>query len=137
MCIFCLEARSPESANGFLGASWPYNGRVIVSNDFMYAVPGYGPQVFPYVLVISRRHFDSLARSTRPERIAIIDILEHLRTMPMFSTSRLCVFEHGGCTTDTHSCLEHFHLHVVDASIDLSGHLCAEYKCEPITITSH
>src|ERR1017187_4660666 len=115
MCIFCLEAHNPLSAKAFLGDDWPYQGRVLSSNEYMYAVPGYGPQVFPYVLVISRRHFSSLSEADPPELTAIFDIICDLRRVGVIPAGPVCVFEHGGCSpVQTQSCIDHFHLHLID-----------------------
>src|ERR1035441_3956898 len=118
MCVFCLEGQDPEFANIFLGDDWPYKGRVLVSNERMYAIPGYGPQVFPYVLIVSRRHFSSLAESDSSERESLFRVLSRLRMLRIFGPRPLCVFEHGGCGGSTQSCIDHFHLHVVDGSLN-------------------
>ena len=136
MCIFCLEANNPMLAKAFLGDSWPYESRVLFSNDHMYAVPGYGPEVFPYVLIISRRHFSSLSGASPLERAAIFDTIDGLRQIGVVSSGRVCVFEHGGCgPSQTQSCIDHFHLHLIDPVFDLCSFLEQDYEVERAIVT--
>jgi diadenosine tetraphosphate (Ap4A) HIT family hydrolase len=135
MCVFCLEGRDPEFAKIFLGDDWPYAGRILASDEHMYAIPGYGPQVFPYVLIVSRRHFSSLSESDSCERESIFSVLAKLRALSVFGPNPLCVFEHGGCGGSSHACIDHFHLHVIDGSIDLSSQLNGDYETEPVVVS--
>jgi diadenosine tetraphosphate (Ap4A) HIT family hydrolase len=102
----------------------------------MYAVPGYSPQVFPYLLIISRRHFISLAHSNAAERESLFQVLRDLNAQSFFGSNGICVFEHGGCGNEPHSCIDHFHLHVVDRQLDLLQSLKAEYDTEEVTVTT-
>ena len=136
MCLFCLESSNPQAASFFLGEDWPYPDRVIAANEDMYAVPGFGPQVFPYVLLISRRHFSCLSDATPRERRSLFRILQGLRASSLFVGGSMCVFEHGGCKNRTQSCIDHFHLHIVDGTLDLRSYLEAEYVCEDVAVTS-
>lgn len=136
MCEFCLEILHPEYINLILPRPWPYKGRVLLSNDEFIAVPGLGPQVFPYVLVISRRHFVSLTASSAAERAALFLILSQLLDIGLFPSRKLCLFEHGGCCSKAFSgCIDHFHLHVIDGKFDLSSPLCEDYETANVTVT--
>ena len=80
-CVFCNDAEDPSYANCFLGSDWPYNGRIITQTDTVFVVPGYGPQVFPYALIITNRHITSLAQTTKRERNDIFECLSRLQAL--------------------------------------------------------
>lgn len=134
-CAFCLESARPEYANVFLGGDWPYSGRVIFSHHEAFAVPGYGPQVFPYALIIPRRHIRSLAETTPGEREAIFSCLSFLLSLGIFESHALSVFEHGGCGVGGgNGCLEHCHLHVVRETLNIRAQLEVEEDVEPVLV---
>lgn len=135
MCPFCFESQNPPYAKAFLGASWPYPDRIIFSDPDVFVVPGYGPQVFPYLLLISRRHFTSFADARPTERIAVLNALRYIKSLPLFSSSAICVFEHGGCSDETHSCISHFHLHLIKDEIDLESELRSEFEARRFEIS--
>jgi diadenosine tetraphosphate (Ap4A) HIT family hydrolase len=118
-CIFCKEGQDPTSANLFLGPDWPYEGRTIISTKNIFLVPGYGPQVYPYLLLITKRHITSFAQTNYQERQEIFSILHCLVDHSLFGFSSLFVFEHAGCQ-NLHSCIEHFHFHIIDGRFDLT-----------------
>jgi len=122
-CVFCKENEDPSSSMAFLPQDWPYASRVIYSNANVYVVPGVGPQVYPYSLVVTRRHFTSFADSTKEEREALLDALNALLSFNVYPSGSVCVFEHGGCSGTTTGCLDHCHIHVVDSAFDLENAL--------------
>jgi diadenosine tetraphosphate (Ap4A) HIT family hydrolase len=134
-CPFCLEAQNPEYANALLGADWPFNGRLLHQNEGMFVVPGIGPQVYPYLLAISRRHFTSLASSSARERQNLFEILNVVLASAIFPSGAITVFEHGGCHEDTSSCISHFHLHLVDASFDLVSALSDDFPTREVDLS--
>ncbi len=134
MCVFCLEARKPEAANGFLGEAWPYQGRILAANSQMFAVPGYGPQVYPYILLISRRHFGAFSDATSCERTALFDLLEELRHRRLLPNRPVRIFEHGGCLESTAACIDHFHWHVVSDNFDLEVPVREDFQVRPVTV---
>jgi diadenosine tetraphosphate (Ap4A) HIT family hydrolase len=121
-CVFCKEAQDPASANLFLGPEWPHEGRTILSTDNIFVVPGYGPQVYPYLLLITRRHVTSFAQTNRQERREIINAIHCLVDSSFLNLDSLFIFEHAGCQ-NLHSCIEHFHFHIIDGKLDLTGAL--------------
>ncbi len=133
MCVFCDESRDPRSAIRFLGSGWPFADRMIYSGRWIVAVPGYGPQVYPYLLIFSRRHIFSMAQTNRWERAEILDLLEQLCGHREFLKGGLFVFEHGGCSP-LESCMEHFHLHVVSSRYSLLRAL-APYPYREVTVS--
>ena len=129
-CVFCREGREPGSANLFLPPEWPCNGRVLFATDSLFMIPGYGPQVFPYILLVTKRHITSLAQANREERHDILSTLKCLRGCQSLGVESLFVFEHAGCQ-NIDSCIEHFHLHIIDGRHDLT----AAFKDHSVYVT--
>lgn len=121
-CVFCRESLEPTYANLFLGPKWPYEGRILFATEKIFLIPGYGPQVYPYLLVVTRRHITSLAQTSPEERDEILASLRCLLASSLFECDSLFVFEHAGCQ-NIEACIEHFHLHVVSGSYDLTSAL--------------
>lgn len=124
-CVFCRENEEPSSALGFLPSPWPYASRIIYSNPGVYVIPGLGPQVYPYALIVTRYHLTSLADTTRAQRSSLLQALNALLTSNLFPSGELCVFEHGGCGNNTNGCVDHCHLHVIDGKYPLEQILAA------------
>ena len=60
--------------------------------------------------------------------MAILSALRYVRALPLFASSAICVFEHGGCSDATNSCINHFHLHLINNNLDLTSELSSEYE---------
>jgi len=101
----------------------PYSDRILYSDNHVIAVPGLGPQVFPYIIVVTRRHVTSFAAANCQERNSVLDCLEFINNSGIYGNDSLTVFEHGGAVSDGCSCIEHCHLHVVKASLKIKQHL--------------
>lgn len=113
-CPFCLEVVEPRYGTVLLGEHFPFKDRVLFRSDKAWAIAGIAPQVYPYALIITKRHITSLAEASTEERRSILDALEGLRNLGVFPSKELTVFEHGGKVGNRCSCLEHCHLHVID-----------------------
>lgn len=129
-CIFCREAIDPQAARSFLRADWPFEDRLLVEFPRVFAIPGYGPQIFPYVLLVTRRHIISLSQLEVDERRELLEIISVVAER--LGLAALAVFEHAGCR-DFHSCVEHFHLHLVPPVFDLRRSL-AEFDHTDVVI---
>lgn len=132
-CPFCLEVNDPSYALSFLGEEWPFPDRLLSHHEGAISVAGYGPQVFPYALVVPRRHIHSFAETTSSERESVFECLDSLIKSRVFPSDTLTVFEHGDCPGRLeHSCVDHCHLHVVDGCIPMSKWLVdAVRRTEP------
>ena len=73
MCIFCEEIKNPRLVKKVFGQSFKYNSRIIYSDKNILAIPGYGPQVYPYILIMTRRHIASFLNITIDERRSFFD----------------------------------------------------------------
>ncbi|HVT11661.1 MAG TPA: hypothetical protein VHE55_05305 [Fimbriimonadaceae bacterium] len=120
-CLFCRESSAPDTAREFLPPGWPYADRILSRNCSWFAIPGTGPQVFPYIIVASNRHITSLAETGGQERQALFHMLDLLLRLKLFPSNALTVFEHGGTSGDTCGCLDHCHIHVVDSEYPLQA----------------
>src|SRR4051812_7884210 len=115
-CPFCLEMADARYGRALLGDRWPFDDRVLLRANEAWAIAGIAPQVYPYVLIITRRHITSIAESDYQERKSILDLLDGLLELKLFASSELIVFEHGGKVGNRCSCLEHCHLHIIDGA---------------------
>ena len=118
MCVFCEEIKNPIIVKQLLGESFPFDSRILYSDKYVLALAGYGPQVFPYVLVLTKRHINSFAKTDNTEKAHVLKCLDWLLEQNIFSSSKLCVFEHGGDSCTGCSSIDHFHLHVIDDSLN-------------------
>jgi hypothetical protein len=117
-CPFCLESRDPRSCREFLGAAWPYPHRTLLALESVFVVPGYGPQVHPYFMVVTRRHILSAREATLDEVRDVVRALEWILLQNSIRGSSLTFFEHSACPSEG-SCIEHFHVHVIDGAVGL------------------
>ncbi|WP_414682971.1 HIT family protein [Longimicrobium sp.] len=117
-CPFCIEVVNPKSALHLLSRQWPYSDRLIYRNELVFAVPGFSPQVYPYILVLPQRHTSSMAKTTFYERQSLFKCLQFLIDLlrrNIGADISLYVFEHGGCSNgiNKNACLEHAHYHIM------------------------
>lgn len=119
MCPFCnVKRRRPIAPS----ERDPYavSDRILFEYDTVYGCAGLSPLTFPYVLIVTKRHFRSFANTKAAERRDTISALQKLLKSGIFRSGQLTVFEHGDvCERPGSECLEHFHLHIMDGSIDL------------------
>lgn len=59
MCIFCAEIDQPDIVKTVFGSYFRHKHRIIYADDNILAIPGYGPQVYPYILALTKRHIPS------------------------------------------------------------------------------
>src|SRR3989344_6372974 len=116
LCPFCAELADPTYYQRKINPGWPFpEGRVMYRNDGTMVIPGHGPQVYPYALVIPFAHessFADLSDLSEGQRQSVFSVLDWLTDLPVFGGD-VCVFEHGGGPDSTCQCIEHCHLHVV------------------------
>jgi hypothetical protein len=84
-------------------------------NHLAMVIPGHGPQVFPYALVIPNRHAPSFMSLNDEERGYVFEALDFLSSLKVYGKD-LCVFEHGGGGGFNCQCIDHCHLHAVEVS---------------------
>lgn len=118
-CPFCIEAASPESGLRLLGETWPFRDRVLCDFQSSFAIAGFGPLVYPYALVLPKRHVMNYLCTSTSERESIFDCLDALLIQSEFSNGSLVVLEHGGCGGPSSACIAHCHLHVFDGAMHI------------------
>jgi diadenosine tetraphosphate (Ap4A) HIT family hydrolase len=130
-CPFCTELMNPAAFRR-VQHDWPFDSRIVHINEKAFVIPGVGPQVYPYLLVLTRRHIVSLATTTPVERRKLIAALDWLLQSGVYPSSSLTVFEHGGCGgNDSASCVDHAHMHVIDGTHDLPSLFRARTETAP------
>lgn len=116
-CPFCDEVLNPAMIKYYVD-DWPYGDRLIYSNASWIVVPGYSPQVYPYILIISKKHYISFFQCSVDEINLFYECLDYLLISKVFKRDELLYFEHGGNLCGG-SCIEHCHIHVIGAEVDV------------------
>lgn len=136
ICPFCRELQQPSYGCALLGEDWPFKDRLLAQSPDAFAIAGYGPQVFPYALVVTNRHIVSLTATSASERKSILQCLDALRTLPALIGKSVSVFEHGGSGPGSCACLEHCHLHVIDGRYPIMEWLLEEEICRSVSFSA-
>src|ERR1039457_1845058 len=136
MCVFCSELRAPSFIHCILQIPWPYPDRILFSMDSVVAIPGLGPLVYPYILLVTRRHISSISETSPEERTDLLRALRVLADSGLFPSGEISVFEHGGCGRGTSSCIDHCHLHLVDNIYSLQETLSRDHVTQPVVISA-
>lgn len=121
-CPFCVEFADFANSQVRKLAAWPWPDREIYSTRTMTIIPGFGPQVFPYFLIVARRHLRTSTELTSDEFTDVLRCADWLRYHPSLKDRTLFVFEHGSgptCFRSCGVCVEHFHLHCVFEPVDV------------------
>lgn len=135
MCIFCEEIRNPGMARKIFGKNFMYDDRIIYSDKNILAMPGYGPQVYPYMLVMPRRHISSFLSVSREERESIFNFFDLIIKSKLYPGDELCIFEHGGESQSGCSSITHCHLHIIDGEIGLFDYISWKDNQENIILS--
>jgi hypothetical protein len=94
--------------------------RVLASVGGVKLCAGLGAIVEPYVIAFTCAHHVSVSELESSVRRDLLDSLDLCLYSGHFPSGALAVFEHGGLGTDiSTACIEHCHLHVIDAAHDL------------------
>src|SRR5437879_2224701 len=117
----------PFCDTGFLMAptnleveAYRINTRILSSVGQITLCAGLGAIVEPYVIAFTDDHHVAIADLDCVARRNILDALDLCLISGLFPSGSLCVFEHGGRSPENSTaCLEHCHLHIVDAVNDL------------------
>lgn len=102
--------------------------RVLASVGTIQLCAGLGAIVEPYVIAFTRSHHRSVTELTMSVRRDLLDALDRCLDSGLFQSGALAIFEHGGVSVDnTTACVEHWHIHVVDAAHDLRDRFVMEF----------
>lgn len=110
-CPFCMEQSHPDLLAKLLEVDWPLEHRTIHANEHVLIIPGLAPQIYPYALVLPRKHVISWTELTVTEHNSLVSGLKWLLSTKPFAGKGLLVAEHGG-VFPSGSCMEHCHLHI-------------------------
>lgn len=129
-CPFCAEIADPRHYRLVVNRHWPFDNRILYRNEKALIIPGHGPQVYPYALVLSQVHQPAYAQLEGGDQIAMRDCLKHLLITGFFGPT-LSVFEHGGTELRGASsgcqCINHCHLHVIGGEYPVANWFHQDY----------
>jgi ATP adenylyltransferase len=129
-CELCVEFLSRVCP--FL--SPPRNRFLFESDDFL-VFPSLGSFVEGYLLVCPRSHKPSLAGLDGPSILRLGELLDHTKRIVEAAYGSVIMFEHGmaSCERRAGGCIDHAHLHIVPADIDLTTILSQRFPSRQLS----
>ena len=128
-CEFCTEIHDPEdSLFGKLYMNAKIPSRIMKDCEHFVVMPTIGHFLKHYLLVISKRHIESMSKLTDEELSELEDLLNGLKEK-LASYGHVVCFEHGGGSFKYSTCsVYHAHIHIipVPTSLDLTSFLLEE-----------
>ena len=118
-CEICREIQDPTHFQQYFPDAWPFQTRRIYENQDCFIVPGVSPQVYPYLLLFTKRHVLNIQQCNILESKSIKQGLNFLAKSPIF-TNGLLFFEQANQKEKSSYCIDHAHIHVIDVSIPLA-----------------
>lgn len=90
---------------------------ILYENKYFFVIPALGGLITNYIMVISKRHVNSMCYLNKNEKEELIILLNDLRTMMKEKYGFYpIIFEHGASNIDVNKsacCVLHAHLHIV------------------------
>ena len=119
-CRFCNIIMNYD-LKGTKNDSLPIYDTILYSTTNFLVVPALGALVPGYIMIISRKHINSMAYLFEEEMIELNNLVEYLKVflLKKFGISPI-LFEHGsalGCSNKSACCIEHAHWHLVPVSL--------------------
>lgn len=138
-CSFCSEINYWEENNLFDAIIRPATGlktRIIYETQNWVLAPTLGCFIGGYVLVISKKHFSSIALCPSNIYSELEDLIFSIKSFykKEYKSSSI-IFEHGGISKSERGgcCVEHAHLHIVPLNIDVVGDIKNKFAiCESV-----
>lgn len=121
-CVFCGELQDFGGSAFKNLTDWPYDSRTLFETETLQIIPGYAPQVFPYFLIISKRHAVGLPELNGQELLELERCVHWLASHPETHGRAVYFFEHGICDSHVRQsfpCVAHFHLHCILEPYDI------------------
>lgn len=95
----------------------PVSDVILYENKYFFIIPALGCLVTNYIMIISKRHINSMCYLNNAERNELITLLNEIRAMMKEKYGYYpIVFEHGASNEDVNKsacCVLHAHLHIV------------------------
>lgn len=135
MCIFCAEIDQPDIVKSVFGSYFRHKHRIIYADDNILAIPGYGPQVYPYILVLTKRHIPSFLGASKNEKESYFHFFDVLLKSSVYHSDSLCIFEHGGEENGGCSSITHCHVHVIEGDLGFYNYIDWEDRQQKISIS--
>jgi ATP adenylyltransferase len=129
-CELCVEFLTQVCP--FL--SPPRNRFLYESNDFLI-FPALGSFVEGYLLICPRIHMPSLAGLERALIPKFHLVLEETKRIVQATFGSVILFEHGMATCERRAggCIDHAHMHILPADVDLNRFLSPQFPSHPLT----
>ncbi|PKM93517.1 MAG: hypothetical protein CVU84_15175 [Firmicutes bacterium HGW-Firmicutes-1] len=128
-CSICAEINMFESETNYfdkyLRNEIPYrNNRIIFESNNFLVLPTLGAFVKGYLLIISKRHYQSGIKLSTDLLVELNYVIEQIKSVikDIYGKSTI-MFEHGTISSEGRSacCVEHFHLHLVPSNINIAN----------------
>jgi diadenosine tetraphosphate (Ap4A) HIT family hydrolase len=125
-CVFCEEFVDKSKDNQFLsifGDILPT--RVIYETEHFVVVPSIGQLVEGYLLIVPRGHYLSIGHLPQTLLLEFEKLQKLTKSILTDAYTSPILFEHGPVSEKQHGgcCVDHAHLHLVPANVDLRGRL--------------
>ena len=108
-CKFC-EIYSTNSVKAL-------SDKILYESKSFYVIPALGCIVKNYIMIISKRHINSMCYLTNPERKELIELINRFRILFKKKYGFYpIIFEHGASKTEVNRsscCIVHAHIHIV------------------------
>lgn len=109
---------------------------ILYENEFFFVIPALGCLIKNYIMVISKRHINSMCYLNDNEKRELINLLNDLRTMMKEKYGFYpIIFEHGASNFDMNRsacCVLHAHLHIVPYKMSMQPDMVTALKLLPL-----
>jgi len=141
-CTFCDEIKD-EKKNLFFDTIGEKNGiesRILYQDKNWIVVPAIGSFIHGYLLIVSKKHFLSIANFPPELYLNFEELLNRIGNILESQFGGYYIaFEHGATTTEykLSCCVDHMHLHIIPFKKDCWYNIVQVYKFEYSEIVNY
>jgi diadenosine tetraphosphate (Ap4A) HIT family hydrolase len=113
----------------------PPRNRFLYESDDFLIFPALGSFVEGYLLICPRSHVPSLAGLERTVIPKFYSLLEETKRIVQATFGSVILFEHGmaSCERKAGGCIDHAHLHILPADVELNRFLSGQFPSQRLT----
>lgn len=145
VCSFCQELANKDYNNFFeLYLKDKFNkaglqSRIIGETKYFVVFPMVGPLVPGYLLVLPKRHVESISMLTEHELEELYVVKNEIQCIFVKYFGESIVYEHGALTSTLRGgcCSDHAHLHIVAIDVDVSDTLRKNFEVRYLSDLRH
>jgi len=130
-CEFCSEIQT-----GFLkiGES-EFGRRILNESDNFIVLPCLGQFIEGYLLIISKKHYQSMSQIPHALFSELDEVLERVKRVLQSNYGKSFFFEHGDVCNEKKagSCIDHAHIHVIPVKSNILEYLSYSFSHQEIT----